>query len=606
MPASSRSGSVEDARRVHAAGPGRDALVQAVVSLRRAPLARRRSRPSRRRRRSGGTAGTASGRTSTTTTSSPCRTSGSTRGTRPGTSRFTRSRSRSSTPTSRRTSSCCSCASGTCTRTARFPPTSGPSATSTRRCTPGRPGACTRSTSASGAKATARFLERVFQKLLLNFNWWVNRKDLEGKNVFQGGFLGLDNIGVFDRSAPLPTGGHLEQSDGTAWMGSFCLNMLAMALELARDNPAYEDMASKFFEHFMYIAHAMGHMGADGEHIDLWHEDDGFFYDVLHTPDGAQPMKVRSLVGLVPLFSVQVIEPEDLARLPQFAPADAVVPRQPRRPPPPRHQPGGPGRHGAATALAGERRAAAAGAPLHARRGRVPLAPRHPRAVPVSRGAALRAPRQRDGAPGGLRAGRVLDAALRRQLELARADLVPDELPHHRVAAALRSLLPRTSSRSSSPPDPDSSMALWDVADGAVAAPHAHLPAGSRRPASGARRATRRSRPIRTGATWCCSTSTSTATTAPASAPATRPAGRASWQSSCSRAGSSMRTARRTAASECLGDESGVAHSLARVPDGSRRPRALHDLGVRIRHAARPPGLAGGAGAPRSPSCGGC
>ncbi len=164
-----------------------------------------------------------------------------------------------------------------------------------------------------------RFLERCFQKLLLNFNWWVNRKDVEGNNVFQGGFLGLDNIGVFDRSAPLPTGGHIEQSDGTAWMGSFCLNMLAMALELARDNPSYEDMASKFFEHFMYIAHAMGHMGGDGEHIDLWHEEDGFFYDVLHIAEGAQPMQVRSLVGLVPLFSVQVIEPEDLTRLPQFA-----------------------------------------------------------------------------------------------------------------------------------------------------------------------------------------------------------------------------------------------------------------------------------------------
>jgi hypothetical protein len=163
-----------------------------------------------------------------------------------------------------------------------------------------------------------RFLERVFQKLLLNFTWWVNRKDPDGKNVFQGGFLGLDNIGVFDRSAPLPTGGHIEQSDGTAWMGMFCLNMLAIALELAKDNLAYEDMASKFFEHFMYIADAMGHMGADGDHIDLWNEEDGFFYDVLHTPDGNGPMKIRSLVGLVPLFSVQVIEPEDLARLPKF------------------------------------------------------------------------------------------------------------------------------------------------------------------------------------------------------------------------------------------------------------------------------------------------
>jgi len=161
-----------------------------------------------------------------------------------------------------------------------------------------------------------KFLERVFQKLLLNFTWWVNRKDPEGKNVFQGGFLGLDNIGVFDRSAPLPTGGHIAQSDGTAWMGMFCLNMLGIALELARKDPAYEDMASKFFEHFMYIAQAMSHMGHKG--VELWNEEDGFFYDVLHTPDGVFPMKVRSLVGLVPLFSVLVLEPEDLEHLPSF------------------------------------------------------------------------------------------------------------------------------------------------------------------------------------------------------------------------------------------------------------------------------------------------
>jgi len=161
-----------------------------------------------------------------------------------------------------------------------------------------------------------RFLARIFHKLLLNFTWWINRKDLEGKNVFQGGFLGLDNIGVFDRSSPLPTGGHIEQSDGTAWMGMYCLNMLAIALELAREDPAYEDTASKFFEHFMYIAQAMSHMGSDG--VKLWNEEDGFFYDVLHTANGTLPMKVRSLVGLVPLFSVHVIEPEDLRRLPQF------------------------------------------------------------------------------------------------------------------------------------------------------------------------------------------------------------------------------------------------------------------------------------------------
>jgi hypothetical protein len=161
------------------------------------------------------------------------------------------------------------------------------------------------------------FLERVFQKLLLNFTWWVNRKDAEGRNIFQGGFLGLDNIGVFDRSAPLPTGGHLEQSDGTSWMAMYCLNMLAMALELADGNRAYEDVASKFWEHFLYIAHAMNMRGEDDG--SLWDEEDGFFYDVLHLPDGThQRLKVRSMVGLIPLFAVETLEPEVLDRLPDF------------------------------------------------------------------------------------------------------------------------------------------------------------------------------------------------------------------------------------------------------------------------------------------------
>ena len=160
------------------------------------------------------------------------------------------------------------------------------------------------------------FLQRIFHKLLLNFTWWVNRKDAEGKNVFQGGFLGLDNIGVFDRSAPLPTGGHIEQSDGTAWMGMYCLNMLAIALELAREDPSYEDVASKFFEHFVYIAHAMDDMAHEG--ISLWDEADGFYYDVLHADGHHQPLKVRSLVGLVPLFAVETLEPEVVDRLPGF------------------------------------------------------------------------------------------------------------------------------------------------------------------------------------------------------------------------------------------------------------------------------------------------
>jgi Mannosylglycerate hydrolase MGH1-like glycoside hydrolase domain/Glycosyl hydrolase family 63 C-terminal domain len=162
-----------------------------------------------------------------------------------------------------------------------------------------------------------QFLERVFHKLLLNFTWWVNRKDAEGLNVFQGGFLGLDNIGVFDRNRPLPTGGHLEQSDGTSWMAMYTLNLLAIAMELAHHDRAYEDVASKFWEHFLYIAHAMNNRGNDG--IELWNEEDGFFYDVVHLPDGTRfPLKVRSMVGLIPLFAVETLEPETLSRLAGF------------------------------------------------------------------------------------------------------------------------------------------------------------------------------------------------------------------------------------------------------------------------------------------------
>jgi hypothetical protein len=165
--------------------------------------------------------------------------------------------------------------------------------------------------------ADRAFLQRVFHKLLLNFTWWVNRKDPDGHNIFQGGFLGLDNIGVFDRSAPLPTGGHLEQSDGTSWMGMFCLNMLAMALELAKEDIAYEDVASKFFEHFVYIARAMNDVGTQGR--SLWDPEDGFYYDLLHLPNGEEHfLKIRSMVGLIPLFAVETLEPEIVDRLPGF------------------------------------------------------------------------------------------------------------------------------------------------------------------------------------------------------------------------------------------------------------------------------------------------
>jgi len=161
------------------------------------------------------------------------------------------------------------------------------------------------------------FLEKIFHKLLLNFTWWVNRKDPDGRNIFQGGFLGLDNIGVFDRSAPLPTGGHLEQSDGTSWMGMYCLNMLAIALELAKDDQAYEDVASKFFEHFVHIAHAMNVIGCDRR--SLWDAEDGFYYDLLHLPNGDEHfLKIRSMVGLIPLFAVETLEPEIVDRLPGF------------------------------------------------------------------------------------------------------------------------------------------------------------------------------------------------------------------------------------------------------------------------------------------------
>jgi hypothetical protein len=161
------------------------------------------------------------------------------------------------------------------------------------------------------------FLQRVFHKLLLNFTWWVNRKDTEGRNIFQGGFLGLDNIGVFDRSSPLPGGGHIEQADGTGWMAMYSLNLLAIAMELAREDPAYEDVASKFWEHFLHIANAINHLGEDG--AAMWDREDGFFYDVLHLPDGGQvPLKVRSMVGLIPLYAVETLDSDLVDKLPDF------------------------------------------------------------------------------------------------------------------------------------------------------------------------------------------------------------------------------------------------------------------------------------------------
>ena len=171
-----------------------------------------------------------------------------------------------------------------------------------------------RTEQALGRETDVEFLKSAFNKLLLNFTWWVNRKDRFGKNVFEGGFLGLDNIGIFDRSAPLPTGGHLEQADGTAWMALFSQNMAELAVELVPHDPTYEDMVTKFIEHFLYIAAGMNKPGPEG----MWDEEDGFYYDLLRLPDGsAQRLKVRSMVGLLPLCATTVIEPWQRELVPQ-------------------------------------------------------------------------------------------------------------------------------------------------------------------------------------------------------------------------------------------------------------------------------------------------
>ena len=169
---------------------------------------------------------------------------------------------------------------------------------------------------AQRGKPDFEFLERIFAKLMLNFTWWVNRKDCNGRNVFEGGFLGLDNIGVFDRSAPLPTGGYLEQADGTAWMALFCQNMTEIGVELAAYNPAYDELTTKFIEHFLWIANSLNHVGNG---CGMWDEEDGFYYDLLRPPNAPpQRMKVRSMVGLLPLAATCVIEPWQRERVPRL------------------------------------------------------------------------------------------------------------------------------------------------------------------------------------------------------------------------------------------------------------------------------------------------
>ena len=286
------------------------------------------------------------------------------------------------------------------------------------------------------------FLEEIFHKLLLNFTWWVNRKDPDGLNVFQGGFLGLDNIGVFDRSAPLPVGGRLEQSDGTAWMGMYCLNMLTIALELAQENHVYEGLATKFFEHFLHVAAAMNNLGGGG--IALWDESDEFFYDVLQLTTGEmRPLKLRSLVGLIPLLAVETIDADLLERLPVFRrrlewflehrpDLAGLVSRW--------YEPG-----------VGERRllALVRGHRMKRLLKRM-LDPSEflsrlwrPLAEPQLCGSAVRAKRGRFGIHREVRACRVLHGSVWRQLQLARPCLVPGQLSADRKSPEVPPLLRR-------------------------------------------------------------------------------------------------------------------------------------------------------------------
>ncbi len=291
-------------------------------------------------------------------------------------------------------------------------------------------------------EADVEFLKSTFNKLLLNFTWWVNRKDRFGKNLFEGGFLGLDNIGVFDRSAPLPTGGHLEQADGTAWMALFSQNMLELAIELAADDPTYEGMVFKFVEHFYYIAAAMNRPDSDS----MWDEEDGFYYDILRLPDGsASRLKVRSLVGLLPLCATTVIEKEQRERVPR---ALSYVRERVRRMPEllTTMHPTGEGHLGVA-----ERAILALVNPDRLRRilTRVLdenefLGPHGIRSISKFHEQQPVCPaRARPRAPGGLPAGRVEQWNVRRQLQLAGPGLDAGERPHPPGAAELLPVLRR-------------------------------------------------------------------------------------------------------------------------------------------------------------------
>ena len=384
------------------------------------------------------------------------------------------------------------------------------------------------------------FLERVFHKLMLNFTWWVNRKDAAGRSVFQGGFLGLDNIGVFDRSGPLPTGGYINQSDGTSWMAMYSLNLMRIALELGQHDHVYEDIATKFFEHFLQIAEAMTNI-ADG--MGLWNEEDGFFYDALNLPDGRMiPLKVRSMVGLIPLFAVEALDPELCAKVPAFEdrldwflnyrPDLAALVSRWNVP--------GKGERRLLSLMRGSRMKKLLRP--DARRNGVPVGSRHPRALALSPGSPVHARMGRPAVHGRLSTRRIDVAAVRRQFELARAGLDADEFPDHRIAAEVppllrRRLQGRVPDRVGSLHDHRGSRQRAGPATDAALCPRCAGPARRvRRQPSGCRT-------IRISATTCSFTSISTAIPAAAWARHIRPAGPA-WSRSCSiRDGGTARSA---------------------------------------------------------------
>ena len=470
-------------------------------------------------------------------------------------------------------------------------------------------------------RADRAFLERVFHKLLLNFTWWVNRKDADGNNIFQGGFLGLDNVGVFDRSAPLPVPGHLGQADGTAWMGMYCLNMLAIALELAREDPVYEDVATKFFEHFMSIAGALNGVGVDGEErVPLWDPDDEFFYDVLHLDSGEfVPLKIRSMVGLIPLLAVETLDestPRGAAGLPRAGcagswPIGRTWPASSRR---------GSSRAragGGCFALVHGHRLKRILAPDARPRG-VPVRPRRPLAQPSSPRPPVHARPRRRHEPGGLRArpnrGPASSAATRTGAGRSGS--------RSTTCSSRRSSGSTTTTGRTSPwsarPAPARSRSMAGVADDLSRRLERLFlrDATGRRPAFGTPWTCSRTTPR--CATGSCSTSTSTARPGPGSGPATRPAGRRSWPSSssrragarCCRAGATdeggPRAGRRRRSWPTAG-RSWATSTPRRPPRVARHER---DRRLRDGHArrARPRAAitAGWSRRPSRPSAGGC